>query len=470
MLAILYMKLAPDWQYKFNHLDSNDQGFLTDALSLVSELFPSALKNQSTFMSFLSRLITTIDQQLSQQLDAILAAPEYKAMAANWLSLHNLTHLPVNYRRAQVKLLDMSWAETSSDLNQSYSIKLSQLYNKIANQELNTLGGHPFGCIVFAHSISMDIDFDSDFDDIYTLELLAKLGESCLCPMIFSPALDFFAAQGADWLSDTQRIDKVLNGPDYLAWQKLRKHSSSRFICLAMPRVKLRQRYKNHGLGFIYNQGTASLWGSAAFTFAGTILREYHRLNWFGFLKSRWPDKYQGAVINLPEESIATALLKQPEPDVRLFGELANFYAQQGFIPMSLSPLTNKFFFNGNNSIWQAGESDNDKVLTQLQTTLISCRIAHYLKVQVREMIGSFNSAQECETYLTNWIEKLSSNVDYADEATLAKYPLRYAKVTVREAGDEVGALYCDLRLIPQYQFDHFSGEVVLTTDLAEAS
>ncbi|MDN3683338.1 hypothetical protein QW180_00665 [Vibrio sinaloensis] len=29
----------------------------------------------------------------------------------------------------------------------------------------------------------------------------------------------------------------------------------------------------------------------------------------------------------------------------------------------------------------------------------MSCRIAHYLKVQVREMIGSFNTAAECELF-----------------------------------------------------------------------
>ncbi|WP_198596987.1 type VI secretion system contractile sheath large subunit, partial [Vibrio sp. 10N.261.52.A1] len=203
---------------------------------------------------------------------------------------------------------------------------------------------------------------------------------------------------------------------------------------------------------------------------ATTVMREFHRVNWFGFLKSRWNDKLQGAVINLPTNHYFDSYLQKPVTDISLFGQLSNFYAQSGFIPLAKSPLTDKFYFNGNNSIWQCGQSDNDKVLTQIQTTLMSCRIAHYLKVQVREMIGSFNNATECELFLTHWIEKFSSNVSFANEETLSKYPLSFAKVSVTESSSQSGSFACTLRIVPQYQFDYFSGEVVLTTDLNEVA
>ena len=233
-----------------------------------------------------------------------------------------------------------------------------------------------------------------------------------------------------------------------------------------MPLIRMRHQYKNMKVGFIYNEFGSGLWGNSGFALVSTIMREYHRVNWFGFLKSRWNDKSQGAVINIDQHDCL--FIREPQTNVVLFGKISTFYAQHGFIPITKSPLTDKYFFNGNNSIWQSGTSDNDKVLTQIQTSLMSCRIAHYLKVQVREMLGSFNTASECERFLTQWIEKFSSNVTYANEETLAKYPLSFAKISVSESETQAGSFVCTLRIVPQYQYDHFTGEVVLTTELDE--
>ncbi|MGF1756066.1 type VI secretion system contractile sheath large subunit [Vibrio makurazakiensis] len=464
------MKLNTDWQNEFNSLDNKDNAFLKEALSLLSELDESALNSKASLISLISKLIAEIDTSLSKQLDEILHDGEFQKLERNWLGLKQLSSLPISYQRTHIKLLDMSWNEISSDVNQAYSIKTSSLYNKIGNNELNTLGGQPFGCIAFSHPISMDIEFDSDYDDLFTLELLGKLGETTLCPMLFSPDSKFFGESGADWVSDTDRINKILSGPDFQAWQDLRNKPSSRFIGMAFPQVRVREAYQNKKAGFIYNEQGQGTWGPANIAFVSTIAREFQRVNWFGFLKSRWNDKLQGAVVNLPRNHYFNGYLDQPVVDVALFGQISNFYAQSGFIPLTKSPLTNKYYFNGNNSIWQCGENDNDKVLTQIQTTLMSCRIAHNLKVQVREMIGSFSSAAECELYLTQWIEKFSSNVSFANEETLSKYPLSFAKISVTESPSQAGSFFCTLRIVPQYQFDHFSGEVVLTTDLDEVA
>ena len=286
--------------------------------------------------------------------------------------------------------------------------------------------------------------------------------------MLFSPNKAFFVDSDADWLSDTNRINKIINSPDYHAWQSLRKKPASRYIAFIMPLIRMRQLYQNAKVGFVYNESGEGLWGNASFAFVSTIMREHHRINWFGFLKSRWNGKSQGAVINI--EHHESFFLQNPEPNVTLFGQISNFYAQNGFIPLSKSPLINKYFFNGNNTIWQTGTSDNDRILTQIQTSLMSCRIAHYLKVQVREMVGGFSTAAECELFLTQWIDKFSSNVDYADEDTLAKYPLSFAKVSVYESEMQPGSFVCTLRIVPQYQYDHFTGEVILTTELEEAA
>lgn len=395
------MQLNNLWLQAFVQLDSKDDSFMFEAFTLLAELDKNVLNGPYHARSAIARLIARLDNLLSIQLDSILHHPDFRRLERNWLGLKGLASLPVNYQKTKLKMLNMSWQEISSDVNQAYNARSSSLYNKIGNKELNTLGGHPFGCIAFTHSISLEMDLDADFDDLFTLELIGKLGETTLCPMIFAPGRDFFVHNDADWLSDIERIEKILHSSDYQVWQDLRSKPYSRFLGLAMPEVLVRDKYQNTKVGFIYNESGAGLYGKAVFPFLSIIMREHHRVSWFGFLKSRWNDKRQGAVINLQSKNMTCQYLESPQTNVNLFGQISTFYSDQGFIPLTKSPLTEKFYFNGNNSIWQNNGSDNDKVLGQLQTTIMCCRVAHYLKTQVREMIGSFNSAAECESFLT---------------------------------------------------------------------
>lgn len=149
-----------------------------------------------------------------------------------------------------------------------------------------------------------------------------------------------------------------------------------------------------------------------------------------------------------------------------LYTEMGNFYTEQGFIPLCRSTTTEKYFFRGNRSIWDKAKDDSELVAGQIQTTLMICRIAHFLKVQIRGMIGNFQSAEECELYLNDWLQKYTSNLFNADEATMAKYPLSKSRVEVKEVQGESDRYVCNVLIQPQYQFDNVCGEVLLSTDL----
>jgi len=460
---------SSDWHNEFNRLDPQSGDFLSHALELLVEVEPSIVQGPQMLRAGLNRLIAELDRQLSEQVSEIMQQPAFIRLEAGWRGLRSLVTLPVNYQRVRVKLLDISWQELSQDLNTSNSLRRSILYNQIGNRELNTLGGLPFGMVIVNHALSMEMGADDCYDDLYTLELLAQLGALCLCPFMLEPADDFFGGTDAQWLSDIQRIEKILDGPDYTGWQRLRARPESRFIGLAMPKVQLRAAYRDRRIGFIFNERSlpsAGLWGSATFAFASIVIREFNRLSWFGFLKCRWQDRYQGALINLPLSADQCSPLHQPRPQVRLFGNLAGFYADQGFVPVSHSPLTDKYYFNGNNSVWKPDTQDSSQVVCQLQTTLMLCRIAHYLKVQIRSMIGSFQTAAECEAVLSRWLDRYVSNVVSTDEAVLARYPLKKGRVRVKEIEGSGGGYTCEVLVQPQYQFDHFCGEVLLSTDL----
>lgn len=460
-------------QDRFNQLNKEQSDYVKNALTLLAEIDSNMLASADVLFASISRLIADIDEKLSAQVSKILHHPDYAALESVWLGVDSLVNLPVNNQKTKVRILDISWGELSQDVNNSISLRRTVMYNLIGNRELNTSGGQPFGVMVVDHGISMNLD--QDYDDLYTLELLARLGDIVLCPFVFSPAEDFFGEKGGDWLSDTKRVEKILDGPDFASWRYLRSLPEARFIGLVMPRVKLRDAYtKASCRRFVFDethQKQRGLWGNSAFLFACVAMREFNRINWFGFMKSRWQDQYYGALANVPPNGVGSFSTKTPTPDVRIITEMGGFYSSQGFIPLCHSLMTDKYFFRGNASIWKAGKDETEAVMGQLQTTLMICRIAHYLKVQIRGMIGNFQTAEECEIFLNNWLDRYSSNLFSADEATLAKYPLSKGQVRVKEIPGQQGRYSCDVLVQPQYQFDNVCGEVLLSTDLgAEGS
>ncbi len=457
-----------DFQHAFCQLNPEAEDFLPQALAQLLKLDPQMLSNREVLLASLLRLIAEIDDRMSRQLSVVIHHPDFSRLEASWKGVEALVSLPVNYQKVQIKIRNMSWEDLSQELNTAVSLRRTSLYNLIGNRELNTSGGQPFGMVVVDHALSMSLD--GDYDDLYTLELLSQLGDLCLCPFILSPSDDFFGESGADWFSDIERVKKILHGPEFVAWQRVRRLYSARFIGLVVPKIRLREAYGRSASSAIqfreYNANPAGLWGSAAYLFASVAIREFNRINWFGFMKSRWQDKYYGSLGNVPPGGAGVSATLRPTPDIRLITEMGTFYADEGFIPLCHSLTTDKYFFRGNNSIWSEAKDDTESVMGQIQTTLMICRIAHYLKVQIRSMIGNFQTAEECETYLNRWLDKYSSNLFNADEATLAKYPLSKGRVEVREIDGQHGRYTCDVFVQPQYQFDNVCGEVLLSTDL----
>ncbi|NLS11780.1 type VI secretion system contractile sheath large subunit [Vibrio sp. SM6] len=460
--------LDSTWQKELCQLDSQNGAFLSRALPLLYRLDPNLLNDRDLLVAGIVRLIAEIDRRISLQLSEVIHHPDFCQLEAAWRSVETLVQLPVNYQKTRVKLLDLTWFELSHELNNAPSLKRSMLYNLIANRELNTSGGQPFGMLVVDHGLSMSLD--NDYDDLYTVELLASLGELCLCPFVLSLEPEFFGESGADWLSDLGRMDKILQGPDFAEWQRLRRLNQARFVGVTLPQVRLRDAYAidaSRKIRFTEShQEQPGLWGQASVLFASIAMREFNRINWFGFMKSRWQDKAMGALVNVPQTGIGTSASYTPQPDIAIYSEMGHFYAEQGFIPLCRSVTTDKYFFRGNRSIWALAQNDAELVSGQLQTTLMICRIAHFLKMQIRGMIGNFQSAEECERYLNDWLQKYTSNLFNADEATMAKYPLSKSRVEVKPVNGQKDRYICNVLVQPQYQYDNVCGEVLLSTDL----
>ena len=103
---------------------------------------------------------------------------------------------------------------------------------------------------------------------------------------------------------------------------------------------------------------------------------------------------------------------------------------------------------------------------------MIACRLVHYIKIQIRHLIGQLKTASECELILNNWLDNYVTHVAEADADILARFPLKDATVEVVD-GSEYGAgarFGCKILLKPQYQIDHIVGEIALSTEVGGSS
>ena len=234
-----------------------------------------------------------------------------------------------------------------------------------------------------------------------------------------------------------------------------------------MPRTQLRGRYVDRDIGFLFNQTPAAsegLWGSAGFDFIRTTISEYQRCGWFGFLKLVVGEPGTGAVLAPTLHPLPEGTARCARARVRLTRNIAHCYAGNGFIPLAESTKSNVLYFVGNNSVTDCYNSTSKKITAQLQSVMIGCRMVHYIKVQIRHLIGQLQTAAECQAVVNNWLEDyVSTSSGSLDQQ--ARYPLRGAKVKISEDKANSVRFQCEISIQPQYQIDHVLGEIMLKTE-----
>jgi type VI secretion system protein ImpC len=112
----------------------------------------------------------------------------------------------------------------------------------------------------------------------------------------------------------------------------------------------------------------------------------------------------------------------------------------------------------------------NARLSTQLPYILAVSRFAHYLKVMMRDKIGSFTSRTECERWLNQWITNYVTPDDSASAAVKAQFPLRDARIEVLEVAGKPGVFRAVAFLRPHFQLDELSVSLRLVAELPKSA
>ncbi len=431
----------------------------------------------------LDRDIAMLDTMLTDQLNAILHHPRFRALEASWRGLDYLCRCGASAPAVTIKALNVSWTDLAHDFERAEDVERSALFEKIYNAEFGMPGGQPYGVLLCDYEIRHRPLPSHPTDDISVLASLAGVAAAAFAPAVLGASPHLL---GLDDFADLDRLHglaQLFRGDEYHRYERLRQQEDTRFLALVLPRILMRAPYTDVPMPFRYREDRRGLgrdelcWGNAVYAFGEVLIRAFDQHGWFADICGARPDEIDhGLVTGVPAPSTEP---DAPEVVQRLGCEIvipapveADLW-QLGLMNLNACKDTPYLIFRSGVSIGAVPQGAptpavvNARVSAMLRYMLCVSRFAHYVKVQVRDRVGSYATPEACEAALQLWLHAYSIGNDDAAPEVKARYPLREARVEVREIPGRPGAYACIMQLRPHFQLDRISTTFKLVTDLS---
>lgn len=461
------------------------------ALEFWLREFVSRERLQSTddIFSVLNQAIAAIDSLINDQLNLIIHHAKFKKLEASWRGLWYLAVQVDGVKNIKLKVLDVAWPEITKDIARAIEFDQSQLFQKIYSEEFGTPGGEPYGALIGDYEVCHKATKESPYDDIATLTGLAQIAAASFAPFITGASPSLFGLDDFSSLGNPLNLNNIFSQKEYIPWRSLRDKIDTRFLGLVLPHTLMRKPYRSQpgsykGVYFyeksIRKAGEHYLFGNAAYAFGSILIREFSNVGWFGHIRGVPRDQIGGGLItNLPVDCFTTDdgdVAPKPVTDVIITDNLERELSNHGFVPLCQCYATPFAAFYNNQSLQRPQKqtgSDvtvNAKLSAMLQHVLCGSRVAHYIKVMIRDKVGSFTTAEGCEDYLRKWLFKYTTGREDLEWEEQARYPLRESNVRVREHPERPGHYACVIHLVPHYQLDQMVSELELVTELVQSN
>jgi type VI secretion system protein ImpD len=450
---------------------------------------PGVVAGKRWLLPALDRDIADVDALISAQVNAILHSVLFQRLEARWRGLDYLTDVAELSDLAKVRMLSLSWNEVARDLDRAADFDHSQLFHKIYTEEIGTLGGEPLGLLIGDYEIQHRPSADHPTDDIAALKSLAMIASAAFAPLVMGASPALLQLESFSALGRPVDLPGVFRQAEYHRWQSMREAEETRFIGLVAPRVLMRLPYtydaaRRDGFRFQETVDGADardyLWGNAAFAFGSVVLRAFASYGWFADIRGAARDELRGGlVMNLPVASFATdapGVAFKPSIEALLSDTQEKDLADLGFIALRKIPFTEYPVFYSNQSIHapprydRAAANVNARLSAMLQYMLCISRFAHYIKLLGRRFIGTMKTAEEVQQALIYWLMTYVTSSDEASQDSKSRFPLRDARVEIKEVPGKAGAFSCVLFLRPHFQLDDIATGFRLVTQLAPAA
>lgn len=418
--------------------------------------------------------IAEIDELISAQLDAILHAKEFRDIEARWRGLSYLVMNTETSTRLKIRVLNVKKNELRKDFEGAADFDRSALFKKCYEEEYGTFGGAPFGLLVG------DYEFDGGNPDVSLLGELSKVAAAAHAPFIAAASPNLFDMESFANIGVPGDLAKVFESTQLIKWREFRESEDSRYVTLVLPHILLRLPYGPKGVpveGFNYAEQVGEgdnhfLWGNASYALAQRITNAFALYGWCAAIRGV---EGGGLVEGLPVHVFKTTegdLAVKIPTEVAITDRRENELSELGFIGLCYKKgSAQAAFFGGATAnkpkmYDQPSANANARLSAQLPYILASSRFAHYIKVMMRDKIGSFMTRENVANYLNNWIAGYVLLNDSAGQETKARLPLREARVDVADVPGKPGAYRAVVFLKPHFQLNELTVSMRLVADL----
>ncbi len=459
------------------------------AQDLVKNLLEQAMSGTVTFDKNMTRTfdraIAAIDRKLSDQLNAIMHHPKFTQLEGSWRGLHFLVQNSETGTGLKIRVLNASKRDLGRDLQRAVEFDQSQLFKKIYENEFGTPGGEPYGALIG------DYEWNQSPDDIETLRLISNVAAGAFAPFISAAGPGMFGFESWTELSKPRDLAKIFETAEYTKWRGYRDSEDSRFVTLVLPRTLARLPYGSATKPideFNYEEAPYDeagarpmghndyCWMNAAYAMGARLTDAFAKT---GFCTAIRGAEGGGKVENLPTHVFTSDdgdLDAKCPTEIAITDRREFELSNAGFLPLCHYKNTDYSVFFGAQTTQKPKKYDrpeataNAAISARLPYIMASGRFAHYLKVMARDKIGSFVEAGDVERMLNRWITNYVNTNENAGQEMKARFPLREARVEVREIPGRPGSYNAVAYLRPWLQMEELTTSLRMVARIPTAS
>ncbi len=446
---------------------------LNDAKMLIAALAQEVeakslgdISKVENLLGVIIKRVAEIDQILGGYSNEVLHHPEFQKLEASWRGLHKFTVQAEPSDSLKILAFPATKKEILKDIEGALDFDQSSLFKKIYEDEYGTYGGTPFSMFIG------DYYFGKSPKDIALLDGLSQVFAAAHTPFISAASPEMFGMDEFTELPNPQDLKNLFNSNEFLRWQSFRTKDDAKYISLTLPRVIQRDAYGKDLIeteNFPFEEELTGLnhdhylWGNAAYALGERITNAYNLYSWCAAIRGV---EGGGLVDNLPVHTYITPsgekVIKCPT-EILITDRREKELSDLGFVALCYKKHSNMSAFFACPTIAKTknykdpAANANSYVATQLNFLLAASRFAHYLKVIMRDKIGSFSTLAETSSYLNTWIADYILLQDMASAEIKAMAPLREARIDVYEVEGKPGCYKAICFLRPHFQFNEIT-------------
>lgn len=456
--------------------DDSQRSYARDLVAeFVNQIVAPGHTVSSDSVESINLRIAEIDRLISEQLNEVLHAPEFQQLEATYRGMAYLVFNTETSTRLKLRVLNVSKKDLQRDLEKAVEFDQSALFKMVYEEEYGTLGGTPYGLLVG------DYEFGRHPQDIALLEKVSNVAAAAHAPFIAAAAPRMFDMESLTDIGVPRDLAKIFETAEMIKWRSFRNSEDSRYVALVLPHMLLRLPYGPDtkpvdGVNFIEavdgRDHSKYLWGNAAWAIATRITDAFAKYSWTGAIRGvEGGGKVEGLPTHTFRSDDGDIALKCPT-EVAITDRREKELNDLGFITLVHCKNTDyAAFFSGQTAnkpkTYDTNEANaNARLSAMLPYVMAASRFAHYVKVMMRDKVGSYMSRDDVDGYLNRWMNGYILTDDTAAPSMKAQYPLREGRVDVTEVPGKPGAYKATIFLRPHFQLEELSASIRLVADL----